>query len=129
MRIKLLLLSLVLILTGCAKEPTVYEYRDFNQISNWDQVYGLEQGVFYIYIYSEYCIACDGIKQEVLTYFYESQKEEDTPVYLVNYYLVDNEPPFEFTHTPTLVVMEGDSVLSIIDSPESIRSYINPPTP
>lgn len=124
MKKRLVFLALLLVLSGCTPKEVIYDYDDFSSLSNWDQVHNLEQGYFYVYVYSEYCVACDNIKQQVLTYFYESQKEEDIPVYLVNYYLVDNEPPFDFTYTPTLVVMEGDSIVEIFDTQEGILDFI-----
>ncbi|MFP4286158.1 MAG: lipoprotein [Candidatus Izemoplasmataceae bacterium] len=119
----IIFLVILLIMSGCTPEKVTYEYDDYPHISDWRHVNNLEQGFYHIYVYSEYCITCDDIKQNVLTFAQESKNE--VPFYLVDYYDVVNDPPFDFTYTPTLVVMEGDEVVSVYDTKEAIQEFID----
>ncbi|MFH5882300.1 MAG: hypothetical protein ACNA7U_04725 [Candidatus Izemoplasmataceae bacterium] len=120
----LIIFTLVFLLASCKQkeEEIIYEYDDFYELTRWSDISMLEQGQWFIYVYSEFCYACEVIKQDILS-FGDSIRTE-APFYVANHAIVEGLAPIDYRGTPTLFMMDNNEVITYFEGTSDILSFI-----
>ncbi len=120
----LFLLAVIAIVTlACAQ---TLEYEDFEHIRNWDTDYepieDKEDGIFFFYLYAEFCPACAEIKEDVFRFAHDSPRGFNT--YFIDMTDIRGEWPINpgKSGVPRMLVIEDgelvDEVVGMFDIPE-----------
>lgn len=96
-------------------------YNDFEHIMNWEELTFF--GEYYeVYVYSENCSYCEEIKEEMFQYGMDNLRE--TPIFFIDIHAIEGEVPSDISGTPTLLIIEGETILESIVGYNSILDYI-----
>lgn len=119
-----IILTLVLLLSACKKEEEVtLEYDDFMEITRWSDIGMQEQGLWFIYVYSEFCYACESIKEEILSF--GEYISNQAPFYVVNHGTVEGLAPIDYHGVPTLFMLDDGEVISFFEGTSEIRNFLS----
>lgn len=118
----LLILGVVMlgVLSGC----TNYDYNDFDkdQLDSHLQAESKNEDFYMVYYYSDSCVYCDDVKQDILT-FMDGFKEAN--VYLLNVDNAEDDSTLnQYEGTPTLLVFRNGSVVETFKNKTGIENFI-----
>ncbi len=117
----LLTIAFSLALTACQKE---YDYSDFEkeQINSHLQAETKNEDFYFVYYYSDDCVYCNDVKQDILTFF---DSLNGVSYYMLNVDEATDESAFsQYRGTPTVLVVAGNEVVSTYESKLGIEDFI-----
>lgn len=120
----MIVLMLIFLLSACAEqEDKELDYDDFEHLTAWSEINGLEDGTIFVYYYSPYCSACQTIKQVVLEY---ADDNHPIPLYLMvsDDYRSQGTPPTSIQSIPALLIYEGHQFDRMLSGSTVIRTYL-----
>lgn len=132
----LFLLSIFLVSCEQTSEPTdsptttinlaVLEegYRDFEDM-HLEPEEQLTQAyeVYYIYVYSRFCTACSGIKEEALSKI--ELLENDVVFFVEGLYATDLNEAIDLTYIPAIITIRNNQVQSVIDGGSNVLEVLD----
>ena len=104
------------------------DYGSFEHLESYDDVENQEEGTYLVYYYSTTCGFCNQIKEEVLAFADENDK--NLKVYMLNAKEVPTDDPYDITGTPTMLYIVDnefeEKIVGAVDVPaflESVKPY------
>lgn len=121
-------LILAVILYGVFSNELKYD--DFEQVGNYQLITTMDDASYAVYLYSEECPACKGIKTQVLEF--ADNNKSNLPLYLMDTAQTSGYPEYvvgpageSLTSTPTLMVIQDGVMTQFIVGADQITSFFD----